>query len=100
MTRGSGALFPEGAPAHGDFSEDSAVEGPAIELFQSLGWSHSNLYQEFSSESPEGRRTMREAVLPKRVSATVERYLQEIRFAKARIPDALGRSGETCAAHQ
>ncbi len=73
MTPGRGTLFPDGMSHHGGFSEDAAVEGPAVELFQSLGWSHANLYQEFSGESPEGRRTMREAVLPKRLWAALQK---------------------------
>jgi type I restriction enzyme R subunit len=73
MTSGSSTLFPEGTVHHRDFSEDAAVEGPAAELFQSLGWSHANLYQEFSGESLEGRRTMREAVLPKRLWAALQK---------------------------
>ena len=56
MTAGENPRYPEGAPGYGSFSEDAAVEGPAIELFQSLGWDHANLYQEFGGESPEGRR--------------------------------------------
>ena len=49
------------------FSEDAAVEGPAIELFRLLGWDHANLLHEFDGESPEGRKSMREAILPKRL---------------------------------
>jgi type I restriction enzyme R subunit len=74
MTAGSEIpRYPQSVPGYGGFSEDAAVEGPAIELFQSLGWGHANLYQEFSRESPEGRRTMREAVLPNRLWAALQR---------------------------
>ena len=62
-----GELFPEAAVIHGGFSEDAAVEGPAIELFRSLGWDHANLLHEFDGESPEGRKSMLEAILPKRL---------------------------------
>jgi len=72
MTPGSGTLFPEQIQHLGDFSEVAAVELPAIELFQSLGWTHANLYQEFGGESPEGRRTMHTAVLPKRLWAALQ----------------------------
>ena len=69
MTSESDSLpYPRSAPRYGGFSEDAAVEGPAIELFQSLGWSQANLYQEtFGAGGTEGRATMREAVLPNRL---------------------------------
>lgn len=70
---GNDPRYPDGAIRRGDFTEDEAVEGPAVELFQSLGWSHSNLYQEFNFESPEGRRTMREPVLPTRLWAALQK---------------------------
>lgn len=69
----TGDLFPEAAGGAGGFSEDEAVEGPAVDLFQSLGWSHANLYQEFSGASAEGRRSMRDAVLPKRLWAALQK---------------------------
>jgi type I restriction enzyme R subunit len=74
MTLGSDSpRYPDGAVHRGDFSEDAAVEAPAMELFRALGWDHGNLYQEFSGESPEGRRTMREPVLPKRLWAALQK---------------------------
>ncbi len=30
----------------GKYTEDAAVEQPAIELFQALGWNHINAYHE------------------------------------------------------
>jgi len=55
-------------PRSGGFSEDEAVETPAIELFGSLGWDHVNLYEEkFGADGSEGRGSMREAVLPNRL---------------------------------
>lgn len=70
---GDRGRFPEGVVRLSDFNEDPAVETPAVQLFQSLGWNYANLYQEFSGESFEGRRNMRSAVLPKRVSAALQR---------------------------
>lgn len=58
----------------GGFSEDAAVESPAVELFQSLGWQHANLYEEtFGSEGTEGRATMRDPVLPERLWAALRK---------------------------
>jgi type I restriction enzyme R subunit len=68
-----GPIYEQSAPHYGGFSEDAAVEGPAVELFQELGWSHANLYQEFCGESPEGRRSMRQAVLPNRLWAALQK---------------------------
>lgn len=62
-----GERFPEASATHGEFSEDAAVEVPAIELFRSLGWDHANLLHEFDGESPEGRKSMRDAILPRRL---------------------------------
>jgi type I restriction enzyme R subunit len=69
MTSGSASTYdPENPLRYGDFSENAAVEGPAIELFQSLGWNRANLYHEtFGANGTEGRTTMREAVLPNRL---------------------------------
>lgn len=61
-------------PRSGGFSEDEAVETPAIELFRSLGWQHVNLYEEkFGAGCTEGRHSMREAVLPDRLWAALQR---------------------------
>lgn len=79
MTPGDGnSRFPEATVHRGEFSEDAAVEGPAVELFQSLGWSAANLYQEFSGESSEGRRSMRAAVLPARLWAALQKLNSEL----------------------
>jgi type I restriction enzyme R subunit len=65
---------PESKPLFDDFSERAAVEVPAIELFQSLGWNHANLYQEtFGANGTEGRTTMREAVLPNRLWTALQK---------------------------
>src|SRR6266851_1242883 len=75
MTPRSGSpRYPEGTPHHGEFSEDAAVESPAIELFHSLGWEHVNLHHEtFGHDGSEGRRSMREAVLPNRLWAALQK---------------------------
>lgn len=70
---GNDPRFPEAASVIGGFSEDAAVEVPALDLFESLGWARANLYQEFSDESPEGRRSMREALLPNRLWVALQR---------------------------
>jgi len=70
--------YPEATPRQGNFTEDAAVEGPASELFREIGWSHANLYQEFSGESCEGRRTMHEAVLPNRLWAALRKLNPEL----------------------
>src|SRR5258708_7292998 len=74
MTRGDGPHYPEAAPVHGGFSEGAAVEFPAIDLFRTLGWQHADLYQEiFGPDGTEGRFSMREAVLPNRLWAALQR---------------------------
>ena len=74
MTSAGGNFpFPESTPRYSGFSEDAAVEGPAVELFGALGWNHANLYQEtFGTSGTEGRATMREAVLPNRLWAALQ----------------------------
>ena len=48
-------------PSH---SEDALVEQPAIELLESLDWTHENCYEEFAhGESPIGRANQGEVVL-------------------------------------
>lgn len=57
-----------------DYSEDSLVEQPAIELFKSLGWETANLYGEWTgSHSSEGRQTQQEVVLQPRLLSSLER---------------------------
>ena len=61
-------------PRSGGFSENEAVETPAIELFASLDWAHVNLYEEkFGAEGSEGRASMREAVLSNRLSDALQK---------------------------
>jgi type I restriction enzyme, R subunit len=68
MTTGEGNFsLPRDGP-RGAFSEDAAVEGPALDLFAELGWTTANLYREtFGAQGAEGRRSMRDAILPSRL---------------------------------
>jgi type I site-specific restriction-modification system R (restriction) subunit len=73
MTTGGGG-DPDTAGHRGGFSELGSVERPAIELFRSLGWDHAHLYQEtIGLDGSEGRRSMREAVLPNRFWTALQR---------------------------
>jgi type I restriction enzyme, R subunit len=75
---------PEDVPRYGAFSESAAVESPAIELLQSLGWNHANLYQEtFGANGTERRTTMREAVLPNRLWLALQKLNPHL------LPEAL-----------
>jgi len=54
-------------------SEDSAVERPALELLQELGWAHVNLHDEQPGLSnPTGRTSFRQTWLPTRLKAALE----------------------------
>ena len=76
--------FPEKPPGYDGFSERAAVEGPAIELFRSLGWSHASLYHEtFGASGTEGLVTMHEPVLPKRLWGALQKLNPHL------SPDAL-----------
>jgi type I restriction enzyme R subunit len=60
-------------PGHG-YSELALVEAPAIELLESLGWTHANLMQEtLGPQNPTGRLSWRETVLPARLRAALAR---------------------------
>ena len=75
MTSGNGDFpFPESTPRYSGFSEDAAVEEPAVALFQALGWNHANLYKEtFGTTGTEGRTTMRETLLPNRLWGALQK---------------------------
>jgi type I restriction enzyme R subunit len=85
MTAQSANLQSSGRPPDdGGFSERAAVEKPAIDLFRSLGWRHSGLYYEtFGPSGTEGRVSMREAVLPNRLGAALQKFNPHL------SPDAL-----------
>lgn len=57
-----------------DFSEDGAVEKPAIALFDELGWQTMNCYQEFASgQSNLGRESKEQVFLVERLRATLKK---------------------------
>jgi type I restriction enzyme R subunit len=72
------------------FSEDSLVEKPAIELFESLGWRHVDLYEEtFGVEGSSWRETRRDAFLTKPLRAALARLNHGL------PPDALDLAFDT-----
>lgn len=55
-------------------SEDDIVEQPALELLEELGWERVNLYEEQPGlANPTGRTSLRQAFLPTRLRAALER---------------------------
>ena len=57
-----------------DYSEDSLVEQPAIELFSQLGWQNANcFYEKFGENGTLGRETSSEVVLLPRLRAALMR---------------------------
>ena len=55
-------------------SEKALVEGPAVELLQSLGWQYDDLMQEEpGAANPTGRLTLRETILPARLRTALRR---------------------------
>lgn len=55
-------------------SEGETVEGPALELFEELGWTHQDLMQEQPGpENATGRRSLREVFLPSRLRSALKR---------------------------
>lgn len=60
--------------AMSDYSEDSLVEQPAIELFRELGWNTANcFYEKFGSNDTLGRETSSEVVLLHHLRAALVR---------------------------
>ncbi len=56
-----------------DYSENTLVEQPAIALFAALRWQAANLYHEtFGPQSPEGRESEHQVILPKRLKRALE----------------------------
>src|SRR5437762_62779 len=71
-----------------NYSEDSLVEQPAIELFKELGWEAANCYHErFDPKGTLGRETASEVVLPSRLRPALERLNPEA--AKEAIEQAI-----------
>lgn len=61
-------------PPAGRYTEDAAVERPAIELFQRLGWSHINAYYEkFGPSGDLGRDSKAEVILGRSLRTALER---------------------------
>jgi len=61
-----------------DYSEDSLVEKPAIELFKELGWEAANCYHErFGAQGTLGRETTAEVVLVSRLRPALKRLNPE-----------------------
>jgi type I restriction enzyme R subunit len=55
-----------------DYSEDSLVEQPAIELFREIGWQTANcFYEKFGEKGTLGRETSSDAVLVHRLCAVL-----------------------------
>src|SRR2546425_2140310 len=62
------------SPPDGDFSEETLVEKPAIELFHELGWETKNCFSEaFGPGGTLGRDSPSEVVLVSRLRAALER---------------------------
>src|SRR5579884_1688845 len=58
----------------GRYSEDAAVEQPAIELFRELGWEHVNAYREkFGVDGDLGRESKAEVFLTRSLRRALER---------------------------
>jgi len=56
------------------YGELMLVEQPAIELLESLGWTHANLYAEtFGPHGTEGRESEHQVILTRRLRAALER---------------------------
>lgn len=70
-----------------DFSEETLIEQPAIELLQELGWTPKNLFKEtFGANGTEGRKNNREVILTRRLLAKLKEFnpnLPEDAYAQA-----------------
>ena len=57
------------------YTEDAAVEKPAIDLFEELGWEHVNAYRErLGLDGTLGRETRNEIFLVPRLRHALERF--------------------------
>ncbi|PJE33760.1 Type I restriction enzyme EcoR124II R protein [Pseudooceanicola marinus] len=62
-----------------EYGEDAAVEQPAIQLFDSLGWQTANLYHEWAGgKSTEGRESEKQVILEERLRTALERLNPEL----------------------
>jgi len=58
----------------GRYTEDAAVEKPAIDLFGELGWTHINAYTEqFGADGTLGRESKKEVILTRNLRPALER---------------------------
>ncbi len=81
----------------GDYSEDTLVERPARNLFESLGYQTANCYYEtFGAQGSLGRETSSEVVLRPRLRAALERLNPDLpRTALDQAIEALTRDRST-----
>ncbi len=84
------------ADIRGSYGELALVEQPAIDLLQSLGWTHANLFAEtFGEHGTEGRRSEHQVVLMRRLDAALRRLnpgLPDDAYAQAVDQIAMDRS--------
>ncbi len=68
------------APKDGRYSEEALVERPAIELFESLGWSFANCFHEFDDNgvSSLGRDTKADVVLVSKLKPVLEKLNPDV----------------------
>jgi type I restriction enzyme R subunit len=67
-------MVPPRSPAN-DYTEDSLIEQPAIELLHELGWKTSNLFNEtFGATGTEGRKNNREVILMRRLLSKLKEF--------------------------
>src|SRR5207245_2945552 len=61
-------------PRPGKYSEDAAVEQPAVDLFKALGWDYVNAYHEkFGATGDLGRDSKAEVILTRSLHSALER---------------------------
>jgi type I restriction enzyme R subunit len=66
------------AQQRGEYSEDTLVEQPAVQLLNELGWETANLYHEaFGATGAEGRESEHEVILVRRLRRALERLNPE-----------------------
>lgn len=68
------------APKDGRYSEEALVERPAIELFESIGWSFANCFHEFDDNgvSSLGRDTKADVVLVSKLKPVLEKLNSDV----------------------
>jgi type I restriction enzyme R subunit len=73
-----------------EFSEDGAVEQPALALLQQLGWEHVNLMEEkLGVNNPTGRTSFHQAWLPSRLHAALAKLNPELPEEALRLAEEL-----------